>query len=497
MNISILVENTERKNFIEWSSFTKDDVITSQVDSLNFKTKKYGVKTWKPAVGDEVIVYDGSDKIFGGYIIKINEIIKGAGILEYSVQCKDYTYEMDRSLVIDSYSGKTVAQIIADINTNYLPAGFTTANVDCNLTIDYIAFNYEQPSKCIQQLADLVNYYWYVDYDKDIHFFPKIGELAPFELNDTNGNYVFNSLRIKEDLSQLKNYVFVRGGEYEATRRSESYKADGKQDTINLAYKYSSKPGVDIDGTQKVIGTDGLNTFDGSYDFMWNYNGKYIVASGVIPDGNIVTISGLPLFPVISRSRDTDSIATYGESRYKIIDKSINTKKAARDRGKAELKAFSNPLKVGSFQTYTSGLRSGQLISITSTIRGMAETKFIIQKVNLKMIGSDKGLWTIEIVSVKKYGIIDFLQELLLAENKKIKINKNEILEVLETIEEQISITELISKHTEATAWESMAIAEQIRKNPWTAIWVLGDYSPTDDSDPKRPMLLDRTSFLS
>ena len=495
MDISVKVNGTERKNYIEWESFRKEDVLTSQIDSLSFTVKKWGNKTWKPSVGDEIIVWDGDTKIFGGYVISVKEKIKRAEVLEYDVECKDYTYEMDRSLVVKSYENKTVAEIITDIKNNYMPTGFTVNNVKCDLIVDYIAFNYEQPSKCLQQLADLVNYNWYVDYDKDIHFFSKFGEIAPFGLTDTNEKYIFDSLEIEEDLSQLKNYVFVRGGEYKAAQRSEKYVADGQQSQFPLAYKYAEKPGVDVNGVQKNVGVDGLDTFSQGYDFLWNYDAKYIVASGVLPANQVVTISGMPLFPILSRARDIVSIAKYGESRYKIIDKTISTREAARDRAKAELMAYSQPLKTGSFQTYQSGLRSGQLINVQSDIRGLNEN-FLIQKVNLRMLGANKGIWNVDIVSVKTLGIIDFLQNLLLAENKKITTDKNEILEVLESIDENVLITELIQKHSSISIQEGVSISELIRKNPWTIEWVLGPYFPSSDDDNKREGLLDVSFYL-
>ena len=495
MNLSILVNGVERKNYIDLDSFRKEDIITSQVDTLSFTTKKWGDKSWKPQLEDEVVVYYNGEKIFGGTIVSIKESASKGGLLEYDVECKDYTHQMDQRLVVKNFRNTTVSGIISDLIENYLPSGFTMNNVKCNIAVENISFNYEQPSKVLQQLAELVGYYWYVDYDKDIHFFSKIGESAPFDLEDDNDTYIYDSLEIEEDLSQLRNVVYVRGGEYVASLRTEKYVADGEQTSFPLAYKYSEKPGVDIDGEQKIVGVDGLDDFSDGYDCLWSFNGKYIRFQNAPASNAVVTISGTPLFPILVVTADDDSINQYGTYEYKIIDKTIKSKATARERAKAELQAYSRPLKIGSFKTYRSGLRSGQRIRINSTSRSIDEY-FIVDRVVTKIIGANKLIWEVEISSIKKYGIIDLLQDLLLGENKKIKIDENEILERAKFLSEEVTITEDISRHTESADHQTVSIAEQIRKDPWTPLWVLGPYFPTSDDDNKRPARIDISFYL-
>lgn len=495
MNLSILVNGEERKNYIDLDSFKKEDIITSQVDILSFTTKKWGSKSWKPQLGDEIVVYYEGEKIFGGIIVTISESATRGGLLEYDVECKDYTHQMDQQLVVKNYQNTTVSGIISDLIENYLPSGFTMNNVKCTISVENISFNYEQPSKVLQQLAELVGYYWYVDYDKDIHFFSKIGEPAPFDLEDDNDTYVYDSLKIEEDLSQLRNVVYVRGGEYVASLRLEKYVSDGEQTSFPLAYKYSEKPGVDIDGAQKTVGIDGLDDFSDGYDCLWSFNGKYIRFQSEPTSGSVVTISGTPLFPILVVTADDESINQYGTYEHKIVDKTIKSKATARERAKAELQTYSRPLKVGKFITYTSGLRSGQRIRINSTSRGIDEY-FIIDRVITKIVGANKMVWEVEISSIKKYGIIELLQSLLLEENKKIKIDENEILEKAKFLSEEVTITEEISRHTESQDHQNVTITELIRKDPWTPLWVLGPYFPTSDDDNKRPMKIDISFYV-
>ena len=58
--------------------------------------------------------------------------------------------------------------------------------------VNYLSFNYEYPSNCLTQVAELFAWNWYIDQDRDIHLFAQNGELSPFNLTDTNGKYVFS-----------------------------------------------------------------------------------------------------------------------------------------------------------------------------------------------------------------------------------------------------------------------------------------------------------------
>ena len=63
--------------------------------------------------------------------------------------------------------------IAVDIITTFCAGkGFTTNHVQTgNFLIPSIKFNYQQPSKALQSLANLVGWDWFIDPNKDLHFF--------------------------------------------------------------------------------------------------------------------------------------------------------------------------------------------------------------------------------------------------------------------------------------------------------------------------------------
>ena len=180
MAIKIKIETVDKSSVIDYKSVQLNRALTNQVDTLTFRINRANSSGYKPALLDDIQVYDedGSTIIFGGQIIEMQEVVDG--LLEY-VQCsaKDYSFDMDKLLVVEVYENMTVNAIIADIKANFLSASYDITNVNCPITIKYISFNYEYPSKCLQQLAQITDYDWYVDDTKKIYFFLKGSTPSP------------------------------------------------------------------------------------------------------------------------------------------------------------------------------------------------------------------------------------------------------------------------------------------------------------------------------
>lgn len=68
-----------------------------------------------------------------------------------------------------------------------------------------------KPTEFLQRLAEALGWYWRIDDDRFIHFFPSDTNNAPFDLSETSNN--FSNLRINYDVSRLVNRQVVRGGE--------------------------------------------------------------------------------------------------------------------------------------------------------------------------------------------------------------------------------------------------------------------------------------------
>lgn len=492
MNIVLKIATVDRSNYINWESFSIENILNSEVDTCSFDLVMKPSTAFTLSAGDEIEVKDGSDIIFAGVIAQLEKTVEGL-VIKYKITAKDWTTYLDRSLVVEKYESMTVNAIIADINTNYL-TGFTIVNVDCPTVITSITFNRLPVSKCLDLLAEQLNYCWYPDYAKDIHFFAKNSEAAPFALTDINGNYIYSSLAITDDLSQMRNRVFIRGGEMIGNAVPENFTGDSTKKTFALGHKFSDLPTVTVGGAAKTVGVDFIDA-DTSFDCLWNFNEKYIRFVSA-PGASAIIVTGTPLIPIIVQVQDDASIVKYGVYEFAKTDKTIATKEEAKQYAISQLEAYADKISAGSFETYVSGLRSGQIISIQSTLRGINEN-YLIQRVALNMRGPNDGIWKVELATLRTMGIIAFLQKLLIDQNKLIVVAANEVLEKYYVDNQNIQVTEEIALHTELEDHQDIQVAEQIRKDPWTVEWVLAPYTPVNDADNKREMLLEVSSFVT
>lgn len=416
--ISVTIGGVDKTNVIE--DITTIDTINSQVDTADFSILKAPGDSYIPALNAEVIVTRGSFRVFGGVITSIKDELVGANSIRYNITSNDFTFQLNRLLAVERYEGQTINYIINDLITKYAP-DFTVTNVAADIVVNSIAFNRITLSECFRKLADLVNYTWYVDYYKDIHFVASNAEPAPFDVTD--GNYIRESLSIERNITQLRNRVTVIGGEVPVPTRTVKYAGNGSTASFSTQYKFASLPTVTVGGVPKTVGVD-FKDDDLSFECMWDFNQEYIrFTAGNIPadpgTGTNIDIIGEPLLPLLVSIPDSASILTFGEFEFSIADKNITSEDQAIDRALAELKAYASSVSEGQFDTYQPGLRSGQVIRVTDALRGLDED-FVIQKVTYKYLSPDDtydGVWSVSLATLKTVGIVSVLQKLLLKED--------------------------------------------------------------------------------
>lgn len=491
MSIVITIGGVDKTSLIDFGTVIKIDAINNIVDTLMFRLLSHAGQTYLPSVNEEVIMTDDGETVFGGYITKIDKQVLGQGTAEATITCSDYSCRLTAETVNEQYLDMTVKEIIDALVADH-DCGITSNQVVCDVLISKIIFNRQTFADCVQRLADVTGYSWYVDYDKDIHFFIKNSELAPFNVSDGDGNTITDSLKISTDLSQIRNRVFVKGGEVEGLERTEYFDGDGNSTHFRLANKFSELPVVEVGGSPVTVGVDFLDSLD-DFDCLWSYQQKYLIFGTAPSIGvNQVAVTGKPLYTICIQVEDHDSIATYGLNEFAKIDERVRSRDEAVSLAKAEITSYRNGLISGSFATYTSGLRSGQVIRVNSTLLNVSET-FVIQSVRYSMVSPTQGLWNVTLATLKSLDLIDVLLSLL--KGKSVD-SLEEILEKTEFPEEIFSITESVSVAVgELVGDETIEITEVATAQAldYPVEWVLGPQVPDGY---KRVFILDG-SFLT
>lgn len=482
---------------IKAGSLSVTQQITHQIDTARFSVLKTANKTIDPQIGDEIEIFDGSTKVFGGTITSLDfGLPANTGAVDISVQCSDWTYTMDKLLAARTYENQTIFYIINDLVSSYAPT-FNTTNVNSTFLIEKIVFNQLPLSVCIKRLADVVGYDWWVDADKGIHFFSQYENVAPFDFSDAvddpeNGyNYIRGSLQRGSDGTQVANRIKVRGGTYEGATFSDIITVNGSDTkALTLPYQFSNLT-VSVNGTPQNVGIDFIDDFT-TDDVLYNFQESMIRFENPLSNGDEVAFSGNPKVPVFAVAEDPISIAEFGKIEKLVRDDSIESNVIARRRANAELYICSEPIIDIRCRTYRSGLIAGSMINVVDSEQGINEN-LMIKKIVFKMRDHDNFFYDVELISTRRYEFVTLLQKLLEPEAKQ--SDEREVSEEIFTDTQNITITEEINFVAYEEADETMTTSENYILDPLgagvDAEYMLSLYTPTGQTDTKRPGRLD------
>lgn len=448
MAYNVEIDGVDRTSDVIARSIIVDDVINDKTNTCRFKLidrSGNGI----PSTDDEITIVLGSGvTLFAGYVVASKQTsVQKTGVVEATIDCVDHVRLFDRNLVHKTYEDMTDAAIIADIVNTYCPGfGITTTNVISGVTIDQISFNYLQPSQCMRQICDLTGRNWYIDYDKDIHYFPLTTETAPFDIDTSENRYI--DLNISKDASQLRNRVYVRGGTKLSDATDYIVVGDGEMTKFVLPDKPHEVTVYVDTGGGYVEETVGIKHIDESgYDWYLNFQEKYLEqdsGGSVLTSAHKLKVNYKYDIPILVAIEDTASILASGQREFAIFDKQISTTQAARDRASAELTDYANSIIEGSFMTHTAGFVSGQYININLPAYGINDD-YIVQRVKATSQGGGKFVYQVMLASAKTMGIIRFLIELLEANKNLIELDDNEVVDELVNLTDSLlsdSLTE-------------------------------------------------------
>jgi len=461
--ITYLIDGVDKSDLVEKNSLTIDDVLTSEVDTCSFILNDYDGDS-KPQIGQEVVIFykqtstSNPEIRFAGKISEAPQRRYSLGVYAYDVACVDYTQDLQKRQVVENFTSEYAGDIIKSIVNEYaLELG--TYHVQDGILVDYISFNYTYPLECIIELAELTGYDWYVDYEKNIHFFARTTNDAPYELTETADvdNEEYKDLNISVDKTQLNNTQIVRGGYQFSSDYTQTWVVQAGQTELPIAYKpYVPDSGaieLSIDGGANI--TPGIDNIDTTDDYVVNVSEKTLKDQNTNwVGGEVITLVYKYKIPILAKVKDSASINLMkqyegGDGIYEgeiIVDDTIETKDAARQRGQSVIDIYSNPLVTGSFMTTKYGYRSGQLLTIDIPSRDIDST-YLIQNVTATSIGNGEFEYEVTFATRLK-GLTDFLISLY-DNGKKVFERTDEVLDTLEVMEEEeITVTDSVPAGT-------------------------------------------------
>lgn len=465
MPIQIKIGSTDVSSSIDWRSVDVTSVVTKEhgtakFDILNINNPQI------PNFGDTINIYYNGVFMWAGTCTEKEIVIDGGILQRVHVTCCDYGYLLDGKVVHKTYQSMDPADIVTDIISNFAPAGFTTNNVQRgNFTVASIKFNYEALTKCLESLAKLIGWDWYVDVNKDVHFFfattgTGSTELnpAPFNIDDIGGNLLWATLDVDMSVANLKNSIFVIGGTMFRANTTgntpDTYTTVASQLVYPIAYPYDTTTlgttlKVTLDGAVQSIGIDGQTT-PGTVNVLYN-GGSGGGAQGGSPfirftsdpgSGHTLKVFGNASLPIVAHLTNPTSITSYGEYQDTIVDKQIKSVQEAQARADAELIQFDHPVYDVKFSSLMPGLAIGQTILLNSAKFGITNYQLLIRRVEAVGYSPTELMFNVEALGSDNVTFNDIMMTLLQQSLAQNVTPDNTILQVVIPISERLKITE-------------------------------------------------------
>lgn len=435
-----------------------------------------------PALGDTIYLnytYGATtNKLFGGTVVTVETINDGGKLIRYKITCQDWGYTFDSKLVKKTYVQMDPADIIADLVANFVPAGFTTNNVQRgNFLVASIKFNYEHPVRCLESLANQIGWDWYIDPDKDVHFFFAGNDdtttedfPAPISIDDTSGQILWPTLDVTADLSNLKNSIYVIGGTYTKLFADPAvpgmsyapvdiYTSVAGTFVYPLAYPYDlSTMVVTLDGVVQTLGTD-QQTDPTSVQVLYNNTGVFVRFTTDPGAGHTIEVTGQARIPILAHVTNSASIAAYGEYQDSIIDQQIKSIGEAQERAFADITQFGTPIYDVKFDTIdplSVGIYVGQSIQLSSTIYG-ATKSLVIKRIEARCYTPGLLTFSVEALGTDIVTFNDIMLYLLQQNNAQMETSDNAVLQVfVDGASEDLALADIVAATSVANiyAWD-------------------------------------------
>lgn len=398
----------------------------------------------KIEVGSEVKIYHGKKgeeikHIFTGIIKETPKKINGI-LRSFEFSGSDYLGKFQDLIINRSYEDKNIKDIILDLwdykGKKWVNLGFIE-ETSYDLTIKFKDLHLYE---CLEKLSGILDFIFYVDKDKNLHFHSRYLKQSDKTLE--KNMFHKGSANFSRDLSRLVNVLEIYGGNRLSFDFTEFLIADGLNDTFSTKYKprASSSGKIEIyeldEFNNRVyalkLGVEGLHTE--GFDAYLNYNEKTIKFD-VLPQRDkkyeLVYRYERRLRTRISR---LESIAKYGEFEDKISFSEIDHPIALKDRGNLHLDKYSDPLIVGSIKPFYNDYEVSE--SILVYIPELEINHFL--QITEKNLSFSPNSVDIDLKFEQKPPISrvikNILQRITELENKE----ENEIVEVFETINDEI-----------------------------------------------------------
>lgn len=234
MALAVVIDAVDKISILTRDSLRIEQAADTFVATANFTlTDRAG--TTDVNMKDSIEITDGATVYFKGTVasveLQVITITDKIGRFIH-VECQDYNILLDETVVENEvYDDLEWAddEIIDDLFTTYLPA-INSVNEVAQLdpAVDEMILIAVTMKDALNALASRTGGRFYVDFDKELHYFDAEGSAAAFDLSDVPAGgdpKGYESFRVREDGYQLANSFYIVGEDVEDLEEDATSKA--------------------------------------------------------------------------------------------------------------------------------------------------------------------------------------------------------------------------------------------------------------------------------
>lgn len=366
--------------------------------------------TW--SYGTQIKVYDETGALsYAGYVTKDKAYrdegaYQGKGYLLHDLQLVDNCYKADKRTIFYTTLNRAAGGIVRDLLALALTAeGVTTlpGSIATGPTITEVIWNGKRVSAALDYLATQCGYWWNIDKNDVLWFQPYGGVPAPWVLDGSQVSSDAN-LSVTNGNEMYVNRQYVRGATAETGIQTETFYGDGHRRNWTLSYEIASTGAKDlsiaVDGTYQTIGTKGA-TGEQFYAAI----GDAVIAQDpgqpMLGSGDSITVTYKGRYPVLAMAANNKLIAAqraregggtgYVESVYS--DTKVHSQGAAFQIAGGLLAHYGQDMTVLEFDTLTSGLQDGQMLTCNLPDFGLSHRQMLISGVAVSDQKDGINIW--------------------------------------------------------------------------------------------------------
>lgn len=416
MGSVVTIDGVDYSKYVSAPDISVTDTVALNQDTATFYVELNG-ELPAPVVSQELIWEVDGVREFAGPIQQILEVDLGTA-LQYQLTVTSYEPWANRHLVVGYYDEQTADSMVKNIVGQFCH-GFTTNNVQPSYLIPPLYVNYETVTDTIKKIADQIQWGFYIDHYKDLHFFPIEQFVSPLPHNTLHADGAtdtksWSDLQITEDASQLKTRIYLKGFKSRvSTPVTLTFTGDGNTMQWSLGYKPSYRSG-DISvkvGNQTMNikrdmadGSPGQNTTDTTSAFI-NYSQNLVRLNFAPAQGVPIVVTFYYLSDTILMREDPravqaaaqrDGDGSDGRYEYAHTDSTLtsSTIDAANAKGDQLLYQYAYPQLQIEFTSFVRGWRAGQYFWFRSKRRmgGRYDgQQMFVQQVQKKLVQAVPG----------------------------------------------------------------------------------------------------------